>query len=311
VSPRSAPDPRCRTHAGDRPALLRIGVHIADVSAFVPPFSALDVEAGMRGTSTYLVQRVIPMLPPLLCEELCSLNPGVERFAFSVEWELEEATGKVLSTWAGRSVIRSCAKLSYNMVQAMIDGPFSPEVNAPAVVLHDGHTWADVIGDCMVLQGVAAKLRAARFESGALRLDNTKVCYTLDKDGNPVGSWHYVQREANQLVEEFMLLANLSVAQIISTAFPALAMLRRHVPPDEAKMVELNEVAKEAGIPMDTSSAAALQASLAALRARAAAGDYDRETLEAVTMLATRPMQLATYFCTGDHPEGAVGLFIV
>eukprot|EP00198_Chlamydomonas_reinhardtii_P003968 XP_001693304.1 3'-5' exoribonuclease [Chlamydomonas reinhardtii] len=316
----------------------RVGVHIADVAHFIPPFSALDVEAGKRATSTYLVQRVIPMLPPLLCEELCSLNPGVERFAFSVEWELD-AKGAIKSTWFGRSVIRSCAKLSYPLVQAMIEGRFDP-ATCP-VQLHGGATWDEVVGDSLALWGLAKQMRAARFAGGALRLDGVRLFYQLDKDGNPLAAAPYVQQEANQLVEEFMLLANMSVADCIADTFRDRAMLRRHPPPNATKLKVLQEVAAAAGLPVDVSSAASIHNGLNELR-RAAAGapsaapqqqqheeeggdddravvrsglaeagvlgadlERNRRTVELLVMLATRPMQLAEYFCTGLVDEEA------
>jgi DIS3-like exonuclease 2 len=104
---------------------VRVGVHIADVTHFVTPETALDKEAEARGTSVYLVQRVIPMLPGRLCEDLCSLNAGVERFAFSMLFTMD-MTGAVHDFWAGKSVIKSSAKLAYEHAQAMIDGRFDP-----------------------------------------------------------------------------------------------------------------------------------------------------------------------------------------
>ena len=95
------------------------------------------------------------------------------------------------------------------------------------VEIHDGFDWSGVMEDSLVLWKVAKRLRKSRFDSGALRLDNIRLCFKLDKDGNPTSCSHYDQREANQLVEEFMLLANLTVAEIIADAFPSLAMLRR------------------------------------------------------------------------------------
>lgn len=277
------------------------GVHIADVAHFVRPNTALDTEAAGRSTSVYLVQRVVPMLPRLLCEDLCSLNPGTDRFAFSVVWELTPQ-GVIVDTWVGRSVIASCAKLSYNVVQRMIDGCFVPaECDA---ALHGGQGWPDVEADCLALHRLAQALRAARFANGALRLDNTRLSFVLDKERkHPVSYTQYVQREANQLVEEFMLLANMSVARIIADTFPQLAVLRRHPPPRDAKMKSLEELADLAGYKLEAGSAAALQRSLDELRATC----YDRATVEVIIMLCTKPMQLAEYFCTGEMEEESGG----
>ncbi|KAF6257028.1 exoribonuclease [Scenedesmus sp. NREL 46B-D3] len=274
----------------------RLGVHIADVASFVRPGTALDDEAQARGTSVYLVQRVLPMLPRLLCEQLCSLQPGDPKCAFSIVWEVD-ADGHIYREWAGRSIINSCAKLAYPMVQQMIEGCFDP--GAWQVKLFHGVTWEQVVFDCMALHGVATRLRSARFGSGALRLTNTKLSFALDTGGNPVSTGPYVQAEANHLVEEFMLLANMRVAGIIARAFPAQALLRRHPPPSERKLGELKAAAEMLGVKVDSSSAGALQASLNAVRAAC----QDDAAREVIMLLATKPMQLAQYFCTGDAPE--------
>ncbi|KIY95373.1 hypothetical protein MNEG_12589 [Monoraphidium neglectum] len=276
--------------AGGGGARWRVGVHIADVASFVRPGTPLDAEALARGTSTYLVQRVIPMLPRLLCEQLCSLNPGEERFAFSIVWELDE-DGNVLEEWAGRSVILSRAKLAYPMVQQMIEGCFDP--TRWQVALHGGATWQEVEADSLALHAIARRLRARRFGNGALRLDNTRLYFTLDAEGQPVAGAPYVQQEANQLVEEFMLLANMRVAGLISSAC--------HPTPNERKMKELELAAQELGVELDISSAGALQRSLARLRA----ATDDAGTAEVVTLLATKPMQLAQYFCTAGRDRAA------
>ncbi|KAK3278490.1 hypothetical protein CYMTET_13581 [Cymbomonas tetramitiformis] len=284
-----------------------VGVHIADVAHFIPPQSALDAEARQRSTSTYLTQKVIPMLPRLLCEELCSLNPGVERFAFSVVWRLCPK-GKVVSEWFGRSVIKSCVKLSYGEAQRMIEtegeadkGPLDWGVEA--VELHNGYSWEDVAGDVRALHGLATELRRERFEdSGSLRLDNSKLYFTFDECGNPVEAMPYVTREANHLVEEFMLLANRRVGLFISQAFPDRAVLRRHPPPNPRKLEGLIEFCSKMRLDLDVSSSGALNRSLQQIRQ--IARDTNNPGLgDVLTLLATKPMQLAQYFCTGDLDE--------
>ncbi len=167
----------------------RIAVHIADVSYFVRENSKLDESAAKRATSVYLVQTVIPMLPRELCENLCSLNPDEDRLAFSVEWVLDE-DGNVEegSEWFGRSVIRSCCKLSYEHAQEMLDRPEAaselelPDISAP-------WTADDLSGRVNALQKVAVSLRKARVERGALRLDQPKVAFKMDRDtGMPIVS---------------------------------------------------------------------------------------------------------------------------
>ncbi|KAI3425159.1 hypothetical protein D9Q98_008930 [Chlorella vulgaris] len=278
----------------------RVGVHIADVSHFVLPGTALDREAQDRSTSVYLVDRVIPMLPRLLCEELCSLNPGVDRLAFSVVWDMS-ADGDILSTWAGRSVICTCGKLAYPHVQSMIEGRYTAlEGQQPPCELSGGHTWPEVVKDSLTLNNIARSLRQRRFDGGALRLDNTRLYFKLDAEGNPCDYGVYEQREANQLVEEFMLLANMTTARMVAEAFPDRALLRCHPPPNMHKMAELAASAAELGFTLDTSGAGPLQRTLTALRE---SPSVDPGTLEVITLLATKPMQNARYFCTGETPD--------
>ena len=298
---------------------LRVGVHIADVSFFVEAGSALDEEARLRGTSTYLVNEVMPMLPRLLCEDLCSLNPGVERLTFSAEWEMS-AEGDVRAEWFGRGVIRSCAKLDYGTAQAVIDArdaggsgvealeeavAASEEGNGPVRIddagAENGSRWdagavARAVGD---LNRAARAMRARRFAGGALRLDQAKLLFRLDQHtGSPVSVFPYQTRESNHLVEEFMLLANAAAARLVARAFPEKAMLRCHPPPNERKLAELEQFAREQGLQVDASSAAALHRSLVRLR------ESHRDGYEIVQLLATLPMQLARYFSTGTQdPE--------
>ncbi|KAF3858546.1 hypothetical protein F7725_011747 [Dissostichus mawsoni] len=149
---------------------FELGVHIADVSYFVGEDNALDSIASRRATSVYMVQKVIPMLPRLLCEELCSLNPLIDRLTFSVIWKITPE-GKILSEWFGRSVIRSCVKLSYDHAQSMIDAPdkmFSAEELPPT---DPEHPIDEIHQAVLHLHSIAKNLRAQRFSGGALRLD--------------------------------------------------------------------------------------------------------------------------------------------
>ena len=293
--------------------LLRIGVHIADVSYFVRPETALDVEALDRSTSVYLVDRVIPMLPRALCEDLCSLNPGVDRLSMSVVWDMDQ-NGDVQNTWIGRTIIRSCVKLSYPQVQELIENRDSKTKTDVLgdIKIYDNHSWSDIVADCLRLHDVAQCLRRKRFsEGGALRLDNTKLYFELDEEGNPTSFGAYVQKEANRLVEEFMLKANMSAAEFISKIFPQRALLRCHPPPSETKMKEVAEMINSLLPEMprfDVSSAGKIHESLTSLREAllsqtSANPDGTASIMEVVTLLCTKPMQLAKYFCTADEPD--------
>eukprot|EP00727_Mastigamoeba_balamuthi_P013195 m51a1_g8499 putative dis3-like exonuclease 2 (1216) ;mRNA; f:45904-49888 len=267
-----------------------VGVHIADVSWFVRPGTALDRSAAARATSVYLVQRVVPMLPRELCEDLCSLNPARDRLAFSAVWRLD-AEGRVLDEWLGRSVIRSCAQLSYALAQAAIDG---------AADGADG-TVAEVVGDIRALHALALRLRAAREAAGTVSFGDRELSVRLDAaTGLPVDAVPYELRDSNRLVEEFMLLANRRVAQRISDAWPRSALLRAHPPPDAAKLRELRKTFARDGLgEVETAGAAALQASLL----RVVAGCGLRYAREVVSYFAARTMQLAQYFATGARDE--------
>ncbi|KAL7387350.1 hypothetical protein ABVT39_022444 [Epinephelus coioides] len=275
---------------------FEVGVHIADVSYFVEEDNALDAVASQRATSVYMVQKVIPMLPRLLCEELCSLNPLIDRLTFSVIWKITPE-GKILSEWFGRSVIRSCVKLSYDHAQSMIEAPekmFSAEELPPT---DPEHPIDEIHQAVLNLHSIAKNLRAQRFSGGALRLDQLKLSFTLDKDTMmPQGCYVYQYRDSNKLVEEFMLLANIATANHIYRKFPDLALLRRH-PPPKAKLVdELQELCDQLGIDIDLSSAGALHKSL-----NTTLGDdeYTTARKEVLTHMCSRPMQMAIYFCTG------------
>uniref|UniRef100_U3BGP9 DIS3-like exonuclease 2 n=1 Tax=Callithrix jacchus TaxID=9483 RepID=U3BGP9_CALJA len=275
---------------------FEVGVHIADVSYFVPEGSDLDKVAAERATSVYLVQKVVPMLPRLLCEELCSLNPMSDKLTFSVIWTLTPA-GKILDEWFGRTIIRSCTKLSYEHAQSMIESPTEkiPVTELPPI--SPEHSSKEVHQAVLNLHGIAKRLRQQRFEDGALRLDQLKLAFTLDHEtGLPQGCHIYEYRDSNKLVEEFMLLANMAVAHKIHRAFPEQALLRRHPPPQTRMLNDLMEFCDQMGLPMDFSSAGALNKSLTQTF-----GD-DKHSLarkEVLINMCSRPMQMALYFCSG------------
>ncbi|XP_065413668.1 DIS3-like exonuclease 2 isoform X2 [Chrysemys picta bellii] len=275
---------------------VEVGVHIADVSYFVLEGTALDQVASGRATSVYLVQKVIPMLPRLLCEELCSLNPMKDRLTFSVMWKMTPE-GKILDEWFGRTVICSCVKLSYDHAQSMIENPskvFEPEELPP---VSPQHTVDEIHQAVLNLHQIAKHLRKQRFIDGALRLDQLKLSFTLDKEsGMPQGCYIYQYRDSNKLVEEFMLLANMAVAHQIYRSFPQQALLRRHPPPQTKMLNDLMEFCDQMGLEIDFSSAGALHKSL---NETFGADSYAEARKEVLTNMFSRPMQMALYFCAG------------
>ncbi|CBI19050.3 unnamed protein product, partial [Vitis vinifera] len=233
---------------------FRVGVHIADASYFVLPDGVLDREAQSRSTSVYLLQHKLPMLPPLLSENLGSLIPGVDRLAFSIFWDINLA-GDVVDRWIGRTVIQSCCKLSYEHAQGIIDGMFDVEV----------------IRSIKYLYAISKTLRANRFNDGALLLDGAKVILLFDEHG--------------------------TAAEIISRAFPDNALLRRHPEPNLRKLREFEAFCSKHGLELDTSSSGQFNHSLEQIREKL---KNDSVLFDILLSYASRPMQLATYFCSGD-----------
>uniref|UniRef100_A0A3B4B956 DIS3-like exonuclease 2 n=1 Tax=Periophthalmus magnuspinnatus TaxID=409849 RepID=A0A3B4B956_9GOBI len=281
------------------PDNYEVGVHIADVTYFVEEGNALDLMASQRATSVYLVQKVIPMLPRLLCEELCSLNPLTDRLTFSVIWKLTPE-GKILSEWFGRSVIRSCIKLTYDHAQSMIEAPeklFTAEELPP---FDPEHPIDEIHQAVLRLHSIAKNLRTQRFTGGALRLDQLKLSFTLDKETMmPQGCYIYQYRDSN-LVEEFMLLANIATAHHIYRHFPELALLRCHPPPKAKLVQQLQEVCDTLGINLDFSSAGALHKTLITTLGN---DQYSAARKEVLTHMCSRPMQMAQYFCSGQKTD--------
>ncbi|KAK8379901.1 hypothetical protein O3P69_019723 [Scylla paramamosain] len=273
---------------------LRVGVHIADVTFFVREGSTLDQVAARRATSVYMPDRVVPMLPRGLCEGLCSLLPGTDRLAMSVVWQLSP-DGRVSSEWFGRTVIRSCAKLTYEQAQQVIDSGGGAE-GLPAV--EAPHSAAAVAAVVWQLHGLAQKLRRGRFEGGALHLYQPKLCFTMDwSTGQPLSlAQPQGPDHSHHLVEELMLLANMAAAQRTHEAFPSQCVLRRHPPPLAGPMEAVLRALAAAGVVLDGSSAGALQASLAGHRGA---------TALAVAALCSKPMQFARYFAPGAEDTTA------
>ncbi|XVF39389.1 hypothetical protein PTKIN_Ptkin01aG0030800 [Pterospermum kingtungense] len=278
---------------------FRVGVHIADVSYFVLSNTALDIEARVRSTSVYMMQRKIQMLPSLLSKQLGSLNPGVDRLAFSMFWELN-SMGDVLDRWIGRTVLRSCCKLSYKHAQDIIKEitdveKFSSLEGYPQ--LHGQFEWTDVIESVKCLYEISKTLKEKRLNDGALQLESSKVVYLVDEDGVPYDSMLSERMDSNFLVEEFMLLANMTAAEVISKAFPDSALLRRHPEPNLRKLKEFEAFCHKHGLALDTSSSSQFRQSLEKIREKL---KDDSFLFDILMCYASKPMQLANYFCSSE-----------
>ena len=202
--------------------LYEIGVHIADVSHYIEAGSALDKEAYLRATSVYLPDRVLPMLPERLSNELCSLRPNEDKYTFSAIFQINKQ-GKVKDYWLGKTIIRSQRRFAYEEVQEIIQG-----------------AEGDHKEQIMVLNEMAQNLRRQRFKKGAINFSSQEVRFQLDEDGRPIGIVVKESKEAHQLIEEFMLLANRTVAEYVSEIKvkdkPVPFPYRVHDVPDEAKL---------------------------------------------------------------------------
>ncbi|KAF5021399.1 hypothetical protein F66182_6548 [Fusarium sp. NRRL 66182] len=265
---------------------FEVGVHIADVSNFVKPANAMDTEASIRGTTVYLVDKRIDMLPPLLGTDLCSLKPYVERYAFSVIWELND-NADIINVRFTKSVIKSREAFSYEQAQLRID---------------DDSQQDELTQGMRMLLMLSKKLKKKRMDAGALSLSSPEVkVQTESETSDPIDVKTKQLLDTNSLVEEFMLFANVSVAAKIYEAFPQTAILRRHAAPPKTNFDELsNQLRTKRDMELRTDSSKALADSL----------DQCVDTNEPffntlVRIMATRCMMSAEYFCsdTQAYPE--------
>ncbi|KAK6965281.1 DIS3-like exonuclease 2 [Biomphalaria glabrata] len=278
----------------------QVGVHIADVSFFVQESTELDTAAASRATSVYLVQKVVPMLPRLLCEELCSLNPDQDRLAFSVIWTINEE-GEIFDEWYGRTVIRSCVKLSYEHAQGFIDHPNKVWTQDELPPITNGFSVLDVCKRVLQLNKIALSLRKQRFDNGALRLDQVKIQFSLNKEtALPNGYSVYKQKDSNRLIEEFMLLANMAVAHKIKQSFPQKAILRRHPPPQIKPLEVMEELCDSLSLEIDASNSSTLHKSLLKYYGE---DEFSQSRFQVLVVLISKPMQLAKYFCAGTFQD--------
>ena len=234
--------------------LWEVGVHIADVSHYVKEGSVIDKEAVKRATSVYLVDRTIPMLPERLCNFICSLRPNEEKLTYSVVFKLDDKA--VVKDWhLAHTVIKSDRRFTYEEVQKVLedhkeaspedykmpgDHEADPNFNGPDVLPAE-HFATELI----TLNRLAKQLRARRFEHGSINFDRSEVRFDIDDKGKPIGVYFKVAKDANKLVEEFMLLANRTVAESVGTQpknkKPKTLPYRVHDLPDQDKLINLSE----------------------------------------------------------------------
>lgn len=257
--------------------LYEVGVHIADVSYYVKENSVLDKEAYGRATSVYLVDRTIPMLPERLSNGVCSLRPDEDKLCFSAVFKMD-ARAQVLEQWFGRTVIRSDRRFTYEEAQEMIEG-----------------AEGDYKAEILLLNDLARQLRTERFKAGAIDFDRMEVKFNLDEQGRPVGVYFKRSKEANKLIEEFMLLANKKVAERIGKPRPGKKaktfVYRIHEQPSPEKLEDFNRFVSRFGYGVKTGSRKALTTSMNSLMAQV----KDRPEQNMIETLAVRTMAKAAY----------------
>ena len=253
-----------------------VGIHIADVSHYVPEGSHLDKEAFKRGTSVYLVDRTLPMLPEKLSNKLCSLRPQEDKLTFSAIFELDDQ-GKVHQQWFGEAIIYSDKRFTYEEAQQVID-----------------QQQGDFYQELTILNQLAHKLRQARFQQGALSFETPEVKFQLNAQGKPLQVLPKIRKDTHKLVEEFMLLANQKVATWVAKLQPGHApppfVYRTHDSPDPEKLTNFFLFVKQLGYKTTANRSATAQA----LNAITTAVEGTTEA-HIVQSLAIRTMAKALY----------------
>ena len=255
-----------------------IGVHIADVTHYVRPGTALEEEAQNRATSVYLVDRVVPMLPEKLSNKVCSLRPNEDKFTFSVLFTMDEE-GQVLDRWFGRTVIHSDRRFTYEEAQAVLEGESDP-----------------LSAELLTMNRMAQALRKGRMKAGAIAFDRAEVKFRLDANNEPIGAYLKQAGDSNKLIEEFMLLANKHVAHYVGRQGDGkrstrTMVYRIHDQPDPTKLETLSLFVRPLGYALDTQGTQAVRKSINDLLSRVK-GTPEANMLETLTV---RTMAKAVY----------------
>jgi len=269
-----------------------IGIHIADVSHYLIPGTILDDEAYERATSVYLVDRVVPMLPEILSNGACSLRPHEEKYTFSAVFEMNPASAKIHNQWFGRTVTYSDARFAYEEAQAIIESRTNV---IPAEVSLTGKAYK--VDDTLVeatleLDRLAKIMRRQRMKDGAISFDKVEVKFDLDKDANPTGVFFKTSKDANKLIEEFMLLANRKVSEFIGKKTPKHTFVYRiHDEPNDEKLAALETVVGKFGYKLNLTDRKSITSSLNSLLEDV----QGKKEQNLVDTLAIRTMSKAVY----------------
>ena len=241
---------------------FEVGIHIADVSHYVVPGTILDDEAYNRATSVYLVDRVVPMLPEILSNNACSLRPNEEKYTFSAVFEIDHKN-EVKDQWFGRTVTYSDARFAYEEAQYIIETT-GGEIPADISITGEAYSVQDeIITAILQMDTMARDMRKKRMKYGAISFDKVEVKFDLNENNEPVGVYFKTAKEANKLIEEFMLLANRKVAEFIGKRKPKKTFVYRcHDEPNEEKLSSLKALVSKFGHKLDLKDKKSISKSL-------------------------------------------------
>ncbi|MBT8318635.1 MAG: ribonuclease R [Gramella sp.] len=278
-----------------------IGIHIADVSHYLKPGTILDEEAYDRATSVYLVDRVVPMLPEILSNNACSLRPKEEKFTFSAIFEIDD-NAQVKNQWFGRTVTYSDERFAYEEAQHIIETGTGTIPDDVSIRKHAYSVRGALVEAVVTLNRLAKKMRSRRMRDGAISFDKVEVKFNLNEENEPVGVFFKTAKDANKLIEEFMLLANRKVAEFIGKKSPKKTFVYRcHDEPDDQKLAALQTIVGRFGHSLNLKDRSTTTSSLNKLLEDV----QGRKEQNMVDTLAIRTMSKAYY---GTENIGHYGL---
>ena len=266
-----------------------IGVHIADVSFYLEEGTILDDEAYQRATSVYLVDRVVPMLPEVLSNFACSLRPNEEKYTFSAVFEITEKS-EVVNQWFGRTVILSDQRFAYEEAQYIIETKDDVILEEISITGSSYKVSQEIVAATLKMDELAKILRKKRMAEGAISFDKVEVKFNLDEEGEPQGVYFKVSKDANHLIEEFMLLANRKVAEYIGKQKKTF-IYRIHDEPNEDKLIAMQTVIAKFGYKIDFRNKGDISKSLNSLMEQV----NGKKEQNLIDTLAIRSMSKAKY----------------
>ncbi|XP_076235401.1 DIS3-like exonuclease 2 [Calliopsis andreniformis] len=277
-----------------------IGVHISDVTHYLEFLSPLDIQVAKRAITVYMTDNVYHMLPKQLCQ-LCSLLPGQDKLAFSVIWEMTPEA-RIISHRFAKTVIKSCCQMAYGHAQKFIENPDNNWLD-DFLNMNGNFTANDLSVKVNILHKLATQMRNKRFAEGALRIDQPKLHVIIDRiTGLPTSYMIEEQKDSNRLIEEFMLLANMTVATHLYTTIPETALLRNHREPSKFVLNGTKEILQKFGIHLEIESSGSLHSSMKRYEELESDSNTTETTVKyrmmVINNLCSKAMTRATYRCS-------------